>query len=391
MLFRSPKDSPTSVPPVGSGSLYLHLDADSIDLANGAAVTSWIDLVNGYNFTGTATYDACYANGHASVYFDGKNNMLANRTLTAAPSTARLTLFVAGNFTTAGNDDVSDYMISTPWPEGTTANRLRLITYKTSGAYQFSVGAGSTVTLSQAADIQKHLFTIVSGQTGNAVNFMMDGAVLGTGTSGTGAVAMQALGLGGYHRGSSQFANCSIAEVLLYDRALTNADITIIYNYLAEKYISNNETPSFVVDPINNTDAIELTNYDGNPLAMYADDADGIDTVIFSKDFGPDWLIVAEDGTLYGTPDDSHVGENIFMVRITDDGGLYDTAQMTIWVANVYSGTNGLGDLLGLAAQWLMVDCIDSPACGGADLNGDNDVTFEDFSLMAGNWLGYPF
>lgn len=391
-ILEIPEESQNSVPTVASGALYLHLEADSVGLADGAAVTSWIDSVNGYEFTGTATYDTDYANGHAAVYFDGIDDMLGNTTLAAAPSTANVTLFVVGNFTMTGNDAVSDFMISGQYPDGSTANRLRILKFHDSGAYQFRVGSGDTATLPLTiSDAEKHVFTIVSGQTGNAVNFLIDGVVSGSNTSGAAPAAMQALGLGAYLTGGNQFGDCTIAEVLLYDSALTNADMTKIQNYLEKKYFYHNTAPSFTTDPISNADGIELRSYVGNSLTVYADDADGINTAVFSKDSGPNWLSVANNGVLSGTPGDSDVGENTFTVRVTDDGGLYDTAQMTIQVANVYSGINGMDDLLGFASQWLMADCIDTPACGGADLDGDNEVTMLDFSMLASKWLAAPF
>ena len=141
--------------------------------------------------------------------------------------------------------------------------------------------------------------------------------------------------------------------------------------------------PAFTTDPISNIDAIERTDYVGNSLATYANDPDNT----FSKDAGPDWLLVAADGTLSGIPEERDLGENTFTVRVTDDAGLYDTTQMTIQVANTYSGSQAMEDLAGLAAQWLMTDCTDTPACNGADLDGDSDVTISDLLVMADNWL----
>jgi hypothetical protein len=58
----------------------------------------------------------------------------------------------------------------------------------------------------------------------------------------------------------------------------------------------------------------------------------------------------------------------------------------TIDVANIYSGVRGIEDLAGLAAQWLMQDCVDIPACNGADLNGDTNVNLSDLAELANNW-----
>ncbi len=165
-------------------------------------------------------------------------------------------------------------------------------------------------------------------------------------------------------------------DVLIADYALSAAEIARLH-----------KPPSFTTDPISNDAGIELVDYQGQSLAGYADYIDGVETLTFSKDAGPNWLAVASDGTLSGRPGDRNVGANIFTVRVTDDGGLTDTAQMTIQVANTYSGIRGLEDLAGLAAQWLMTGCMDTPACDGADLSSDQDVDMDDFERLSANWL----
>ena len=93
------------------------------------------------------------------------------------------------------------------------------------------------------------------------------------------------------------------------------------------------------------------------------------------------------DGTLSGTPGDSDVGDNVFIVRATDDGGLSNTATMHINVINTFSGVSGLEDLAGLADQWLATGCTDTPACDGADLDGDGDVNISDLGVLSRRWL----
>jgi hypothetical protein len=43
-------------------------------------------------------------------------------------------------------------------------------------------------------------------------------------------------------------------------------------------------------------------------------------------------------------------------------------------------------DLAGFAQNWLSSECTDSPACGGADLDGDRDVDFLDYVILVDNW-----
>lgn len=155
---------------------------------------------------------------------------------------------------------------------------------------------------------------------------------------------------------------------------------------------AGNTAPSFLTDWIVNRDAVELQNYNGTSLAAYAVDHEGLDRVVFSKGAGPDWLTVTPDGTLSGIPAQQDVGLNVFTVRAVDIDGLFDTATMTIQTANVFSGTQGLSDLEGLALWWLAGDCTDVPACGGADLDGDARVGLSDFfrssrAVALGDWF----
>ena len=143
-----------------------------------------------------------------------------------------------------------------------------------------------------------------------------------------------------------------------------------------------NERPSFNSGTFNEMDAAELSVYSSTLADDAVDPESG--SLSFSKDAGPDWLTVASDGTLSGLPKVSDMGVNEFTIRVTDNGGLYDTAEMAIQVYNVYYGTQGMEDLLGLASQWLTTDC---GLCNGADLDETNGVTISDFSILARNWL----
>lgn len=140
---------------------------------------------------------------------------------------------------------------------------------------------------------------------------------------------------------------------------------------------------TFAEGLIVNSDAAECFDYMGNPLSNYVAAPGGS----FGKTAGPCWLAVGSNGNLSGIPGDSDVGENVFTVYVQNPTGILDTAKMLIHVHNVYSGTQGVNDLSGMAELWLESDCGDFPPCGGADLNGDQQVDITDLAILASNWL----
>ena len=174
--------------------------------------------------------------------------------------------------------------------------------------------------------------------------------------------------------------NGRIDDFRIYDRALSSTEIASL-----TAFGLNSNTPSFDSEPLIAKGAIEDYAYTDS-IADNVTDPQGSSTT-FSKDSGPDWLTIASDGSLSGTPHDSDTGENNFTVRVENTIGLSQTSTMIIDVANIYSGLHGIEDLAGFAGQWLTSNCTDSPACEGADLTGDTKVNITDLAELAANWL----
>ncbi|MBT8037273.1 MAG: hypothetical protein KJO21_06980 [Verrucomicrobiae bacterium] len=78
-----------------------------------------------------------------------------------------------------------------------------------------------------------------------------------------------------------------------------------------------NNVPSFTADPIAGSGATEDIAYSAT-LAGSASDDDAGATLSYAKVDGPDWLSIASDGTLSGTPGNSDIGANSFTVSVTD-------------------------------------------------------------------------
>jgi len=222
-----------------------------------------------------------------------------------------------------------------------------------------------------------HLAAVYDGQ---SVKLYVDGQLDVSAAAGPVNATVDPVYIGSrYDNPTGRWWNGLIDEVRIYTYPLSAAQVGAVF--------AGNTAPAFAAQTIANDDAAEMSPYAGKPLMMYVTDVDGIDTLSFSKLQGPGWLSVNADGTLEGTPADSDVGLNTFTVGAVDPEGLSASAQMTVQVHNVYSGTRGTDDLLGLAGRWLMHDCTDFPLCGGADLTGDARVTLPDFAVLAENWL----
>ncbi len=255
----------------------------------------------------------------------------------------------------------SSYMFLTP---SSSSNTLRFA-FKNGGSEQLVETTG----LSTGA--WTHVAVTINGDTGS---IYVNGILKATNASMTinpSDFNPQVNYIGDSQWSSDPLFNGRIDDFRIYNYALSVDEIALL-----------SLPPSFTSDTIVNLDAIELNEYTGTSLAAYAENY-----VYFIKESGPSWLHISPDGSLSGIAGDSDAGTNTFTVRADNKSGSFDTAQLHIEVANLYSGTQGIEDLSGMASQWLQNNCDDTPACNGASLDGDNTVSLSDMSIMSQTWV----
>ena len=123
-----------------------------------------------------------------------------------------------------------------------------------------------------------------------------------------------------------------IDDFRIYNHALTGGEVYALWGQGGA-----NSAPAFAADPLVLANATEDAGYSalGLSLASSASDANG-GTLTYTKVTGPDWLTVAANGALSGTPSNADVGVNTFVVRVTDSAGATDdvTAYITVINAN---------------------------------------------------------
>lgn len=129
---------------------------------------------------------------------------------------------------------------------------------------------------------------------------------------------------------------------------LTGSTDLILDNVSVTEVTSVNGPPVFLARPITTPDATQDLPYNGS-LTDSASDPDAGDTLAFSKISGPEWLQIASDGALSGTPVDSDVGLNSFTVQVTDAAGGFDqaTLKITVGVRDGFKRWMGEHGLLG--------------------------------------------
>ncbi|MEP4049863.1 MAG: putative Ig domain-containing protein [Luteolibacter sp.] len=110
------------------------------------------------------------------------------------------------------------------------------------------------------------------------------------------------------------------------------ADTVTFMNDVIAEMAQPNTAPVFSQSNIGGGTVTMNTAYSGS-LASLATDADA-HTLNFVKVTGPDWLNVADDGTLSGTPDNFAVGMNRFLIVVSDGHGDIDLAELEIYVQN---------------------------------------------------------
>jgi len=119
------------------------------------------------------------------------------------------------------------------------------------------------------------------------------------------------------------FFNGRIDDFRIYNHALSGAEIYDLWGQ------SSNHAPVFSADPVEQS-AIEDVAFSQFISATDADDG----LLTYSKLTGPDWLTVASNGSLSGTPGNDDVGDNYCVVRVADTSGATDDATLWITVAN---------------------------------------------------------
>jgi hypothetical protein len=235
--------------PVTNG-LVMHLAANEINgLTDGQVVATWPDLSGSGNPATQATaalqpkYYKNVLNGQAVVRFDGVDDwMYLNENMITAGS---FTMFVIGKFDRSTGNDM--YLVGGQ-PSTGGDGRLRIASYLSQNRLSVRVGNAADLFITNVGDrtTYPHVFALNS-----AVTAWVDGTNKGNAAN-TSTLNPSAFNLGSYGRGNKGWLEGYIAEVVLYNRVLTEQECNQVGFYLANKYnlATTYPTPQAVLNPV---------------------------------------------------------------------------------------------------------------------------------------------
>ena len=202
-------------------------------------------------------------------------------------------------------------------------------------------GNSTTLTLSGTGNTYSG-GTIISGGTLSCNNAgalgqggvsVATGAKLGLAFSGTRQVAT--LTLGGISQPGGTYGSNASSATNKNDTYFSGTGVINVASSFAALKAPANHPPVFTANPTVMGGASQSVAYTGQTLAGKATDADAGDILTYSKVSGPAWLVVASSGALSGTPPAGSVGQNRFVVRVTDSASATADTGLRITVAGL--------------------------------------------------------
>ena len=222
--------------------LSLYLVANDLGLADGDPVTNWTDRVGSNDFfvyqsIPTLVADGARGTNDAVRFLGATGSTLANTNLSVGTThTSNMTLFVSARFTSFKTSS-DGFLVGSQFPSSSSDGRCRIYSESDDSTLGARMGDGGAFNTGAPQDLAYHVFALVSGQVTNEVTLRLDGAVLGSGVNiGSGTPQpWVAFSLAGNPRNGGNGADCEIAEVVAYDRALNETEIADVTAYLTDR------------------------------------------------------------------------------------------------------------------------------------------------------------
>ncbi len=348
LVFCTPHSAFAVISPTDISGLQLWLKADSLSLNDGDPVATWTDssgqshnATNGPGDHRRPTYQTNELNSLPVVRFDGVDDGMVS---TVSFSQNMLTMFVVGMKSGAGDPGANQY---SRFASILKNGNLSTFDYGDTSGW---TGIGITTDLAFATPPAQFTYrnsslitTLPAGNYGdwavmaailNGSNVLLarDG-ITAAGTTSAAPIDSDRVWIGDNERATDSLLNGDIAEVIVYDSALSTTDRQNVETYLGAKY--GITVPDTTAPSVSLTAPVAGTSLKGEiSLEATASDNIGVSGVQFKLDTNT--LIGAEDTTsTYGVTWNSNgvtEGTHTISAVARDAAGNYATSTVTITV-----------------------------------------------------------
>lgn len=204
------------------------------NLENGDTVTNWYDLSSkDHDFTGTATYLNNSINGLPAISFDGTNVDLFSRSnvlISDFVMANQGTVFLVQNYVSGTNNSIF-------WE---TTGQVRLGTHSihSNGTLYFDFGdcctSDARTTYVPSSFIENNnIITLVKYP--SSASIIINGSIATTNSIATGSLPLAA-NTSTFYVGGGSFFNGRLAELIIFERALSDNEINDVEKYLSKKW-----------------------------------------------------------------------------------------------------------------------------------------------------------
>jgi len=239
-----------SFSPANVSGLSLWLKADAGVTTSGSNVTAWADQSgNGNNATartGNATLVSSVINGKPVLRFDGTSNLITNNFFVNNYNTPITIIAVskASASTVRGEQPTARYIVGVTnnggYQFGLSYGAYGAENPNFSNSYGISYVSGADIESSPMGENEKRIASTINS--GSEISFFLDATLVGTadpteqsgGNNSTGAFSIGSDVV--LDEIDNFFCTCDIAEIIIYNRAVTTTERQQVEAYLNTKY-----------------------------------------------------------------------------------------------------------------------------------------------------------
>ncbi len=374
------------------GTIVQYSAYDLTGTMSGATVATWRDMTgNGYDATqannsNRPTYQANAINGHPALHFDSSNNTYLELARPVADDFTIAIVFQSGQGVGTGTSYYQGAgLVSGEMPSSVNDYCLAL-----NADGKVLAGTGNPdknlVSATGFNDNMPHFAVFRRVRANGSLTLFIDGRIEAANTGNTYSLTKPNRLVIGAQQVLNNYFTGDIAEITIYDTALSDNSIFSLSQQVREQYINGGPGKASEPEPANSSQNVSINTN----LSWEAGDTAQTHRLYFGKSFPLPFIVSTSNNTyqISGLEPDSkyywRVDQYNATAGTTGDVWSFNTTHSGDVVAD---GKVNITDFGMLAANWLSSCNSANGWCNSSDTNRSGQVNSSDMQDIAENWL----